>query len=101
MRDRLQSIRARIATACDSVGRDPEGIILIVVSKAHPVDAIKRAYDLGIRDFGESRLQEAIPKIEVLPNDVEWHFVGHLQSNKAKRNCNSKNYRKHTGKSKF
>jgi PLP dependent protein len=71
--------------ACEIAGRDPQSVTLIAVSKNHTADAIREAYDLGIRDFGESRLQEAIPKIEALPNDITWHFVGRLQSNKAKR----------------
>jgi pyridoxal phosphate enzyme (YggS family) len=85
MRRRLQVIRDRIARAAESAGRDPATVLLIAVSKTHPVDAVKEAYDLGLRHFGESRLQEAIPKIEVSPHDLIWHFVGHLQSNKAKR----------------
>lgn len=85
MRERLRSIRERIDRACEAAGRDPATVTLVSVSKNHPADAIKQAYDLGLREFGESRLQEAVPKIEVLPGDITWHFVGHLQSNKAKR----------------
>ncbi|HVT14444.1 MAG TPA: YggS family pyridoxal phosphate-dependent enzyme [Fimbriimonadaceae bacterium] len=85
MKRRLASIRERMARACDSVGRDPDSVTLVAVSKTHPADAIREAYDLGLREFGESRVQEAIPKIESLPNDIVWHFVGHLQSNKAKK----------------
>ena len=82
---RLQRVRDRVEAAAISVGRDPADIQLIAVSKTQPVEAIKSLYDLGIRQFGESRLQEAIPKVEALPNDIEWHFIGHLQSNKARR----------------
>src|SRR5437773_2271827 len=85
MKSRLGSIRDRIARAAESAGRDPSSITLVAVSKTHPIDDIKEAYDLGLRDFGESRFQEALPKIEALPNDITWHFVGHPQSNKAKR----------------
>ncbi len=85
VRARLLAIRDRIERACESAGRDPKGVTLVAVSKTHSAEAIQSAYDLGLREFGESRLQEAIPKIEVLPNDIVWHFVGHLQSNKAKR----------------
>ncbi len=53
--------------------------------KLHPVEELREAYDLGQRHFGESRLQEAIPKIEALPVDIVWHFIGPLQSNKARR----------------
>jgi PLP dependent protein len=81
----LETIRTRIARAAETAGRDPSEITLVAVSKTVPADAIREAYDLGLRHFGESRLQEAMPKIEVLPADITWHFVGHLQSNKAKR----------------
>ena len=85
MRNRLRDVRQRITRACESVSRDPASITLVAVSKNHSAEAIREAYDLGLRHFGESRIQEAIPKIESLPNDITWHFVGHLQSNKAKR----------------
>lgn len=85
MRARLRAIRDRIERACESVGRDPASVTLIAVSKTHPADSINALYDLGHRVFGESRLQEAIPKIEGLPSDIEWHYIGKLQSNKAKR----------------
>lgn len=75
----------RIARAAESVGRDPAAITLVAVTKTVPTDVIRRAYDLGHRDFGESRLQEALPKIEALPSDIRWHFIGTLQSNKARR----------------
>lgn len=60
-------------------------VTLVAVSKTFGIDAVQEAYDAGVRDFGESRLQEAIPKIEALPADIIWHFVGKLQSNKARR----------------
>src|SRR4051794_15623322 len=85
MRPRLNSIQERIARAAEAAGRDPATVTLVAVSKTQPADAIKEAYDLGLRHFGESRLQEAQPKIEQLPNDIVWHYVGKLQSNKAKR----------------
>lgn len=85
MQKRINEIRGRIESVCDSVARDPATVTLIAVSKTVKVDDIRRAYDFGIRHFGESRLQEALPKIEALPNDIIWHFIGKLQSNKAKR----------------
>lgn len=81
----LSQINQRIASACESVGRDPSEVTLIAVSKNFTSDDVKEAYDAGHREFGESRLQEAQPKIEVLPSDIVWHFVGTLQSNKAKK----------------
>jgi len=85
IRANLEAVRSRIETSCRSVGRDPEEVTLIAVSKNQSVHAIQEAYELGCRNFGESRLQEAVPKIAALPNDVIWHFIGVLQTNKAKR----------------
>ena len=63
----------------------PEGVTLICVSKFHSVEAIMQAYEAGERDFGESRVQELLPKYEALPKDIRWHFIGHLQTNKVKQ----------------
>ena len=71
----IASIRARI----------PEHVTLICVSKFHPQEAIMEAYACGERDFGESRVQELLPKYEALPKDIRWHFIGHLQTNKVKQ----------------
>lgn len=62
----------------------PAGVTLVAVSKFHPVEALKEAYDAGQRVFGESRAQELAAKQKVLPGDIEWHFIGPLQSNKVK-----------------
>lgn len=62
----------------------PEGVTLVAVSKFHPVEALQEAYDAGQRVFGESRAQELVAKARVLPKDIEWHFIGHLQTNKVK-----------------
>lgn len=63
----------------------PEGVTLICVSKFHPMEAIMEAYEAGERDFGESRVQELLPKYEALPKDIRWHFIGNLQTNKVKQ----------------
>jgi pyridoxal phosphate enzyme (YggS family) len=63
----------------------PEGVTLVCVSKFHPSEAIMEAYECGERDFGESRVQELLPKYEALPKDIRWHFIGHLQTNKVKQ----------------
>ena len=63
----------------------PEGVRLVAVSKFHPAEAIEEAYRAGQRRFGESRVQELLAKIPVLPDDIEWHFIGHLQTNKVKQ----------------
>ena len=62
----------------------PEGVKLVAVSKTHPAEAIRAAYDAGHRVFGESRQQELREKHEALPKDIEWHMIGHLQTNKVK-----------------
>ena len=62
----------------------PQGVTLIAVSKYHPVKAVQSAYDAGQRDFGESKAQDLKAKHEQLPKDINWHFIGHLQSNKVK-----------------
>lgn len=62
----------------------PESVTLVAVSKTHPVELIREAYDAGHRIFGESRPQELREKYEVLPKDIEWHMIGHLQTNKIK-----------------
>lgn len=63
----------------------PEGVSLVAVSKFHPVEAVKDAYDAGQRLFGESRVQELVAKIPQLPADIQWHFIGHLQTNKVRQ----------------
>jgi len=62
----------------------PAGVRLLAVSKFHPVEHLQEAYDAGQRIFGESRVQELQQKYEELPKDIEWHFIGHLQTNKVK-----------------
>ena len=62
----------------------PEGVRLVAVSKYHPASMIQEAYDGGQRIFGESHVQELVAKYEALPKDIEWHFIGHLQTNKVK-----------------
>lgn len=63
----------------------PESVGLVAVSKFHPVEALRAAYEAGQRRFGESRVQELLAKIPLMPDDVEWHFIGHLQSNKVRQ----------------
>ena len=62
----------------------PQYVTLVCVSKFHPAEAIMEAYNAGERDFGESRVQELLPKYEALPKDIRWHFIGHLQTKKVK-----------------
>jgi hypothetical protein len=79
-----EEVIGRINAAADRSGRDPSEITLVAVSKTKPVSAIQGLYDAGHRDFGENRAQEMADKAAVLPDDIRWHFVGALQSNKAR-----------------
>jgi pyridoxal phosphate enzyme (YggS family) len=84
--DRLTGVRGRIESAARSVGRDPSSVRLIAVSKTFPIDTIRAACAAGQRDFGENRVQEALQKIgETADLFIEWHLLGHLQTNKARR----------------
>ena len=66
------------------LGSLPDGVRLVAISKFHPVEYIEAAYHEGQRVFGESQEQELARKVESLPKDIEWHFIGHLQTNKVK-----------------
>ena len=80
----LDSIRARIGAAVQGSGRSPDEVTLIVVTKTFPASDVQILYDLGVRDFGENRDQEASVKSLELPDDCKWHFQGQIQSNKLK-----------------
>lgn len=84
--ERLAAVRARIAGACAAAGRDPSSVRLLAVSKTKPPEAVREAYGAGLRDFGESYAQELEAKARALADlpDLRWHFIGHLQTNKAK-----------------
>jgi pyridoxal phosphate enzyme (YggS family) len=84
LQENLSVIEERIRKACERSGRKRDEITLIAVTKTHSREIIKEAYDLGIRNFGENRVQELLKKKEQLPEDIRWHLIGHLQSNKAK-----------------
>ena len=77
-------IKDRIGKACERVGRKRTDVLLIVVSKNQPVFAIDVFYKLGLVNFGENRVQELLKKKDQVPQDIHWHFIGHLQSNKAR-----------------
>ena len=84
--DRLQRVDGRIAEAARAAGRDPSDITRIVVTKFHPASLVRELFDLGVRDFGENRHQEAAAKAAELADlDLTWHFVGQLQSKKARQ----------------
>ncbi len=81
--DRLRRVRGRLARAVAQSGRTPHSVLLLAASKAQPPETIRAAYALGLREFGENYVQEAVGKIAVLPDDIVWHFIGPLQSNKT------------------
>lgn len=81
----LQAVKARMSAAAQAAGLNPDGIALLAVSKTFPPEAIRQAAESGQRRFGESYVQEALRKIEALADlDIEWHFIGPLQSNKTR-----------------
>jgi len=83
----VRNLQQRIARACERAGSSPEEVTLVAVTKTVQADAIDAAFNAGIKDFGESRVQEAKPKIEqlhLLRPHLTWHMIGHLQTNKAK-----------------
>ena len=83
---RLAAVRDRVANAASRSGRRPDDVRLIAVSKTHPIDAVRAAFDAGQRDFGENKVQEALQKIaQAADMAIRWHLIGHLQSNKARK----------------
>lgn len=84
VRDNLLRVEEKIQNVCSLSDRSREEVTLIAVSKTVSVDLILEAYEEGVRDFGESRWQELQTKVHQLPSDIRWHFIGKVQSNKAK-----------------
>ena len=84
MKEGLEDTQQAIACAARRAGRDPSEVTLVAVGKTKPASMIQELYDLGVRDFGENKVQELTAKYEELPKDIKWHMIGHLQSNKVK-----------------
>ena len=84
MKEGLEDTQQAIINAARRAGRDPSEVTLVAVGKTKPASMIRELYDLGVRDFGENKVQELIAKYEELPKDIRWHMIGHLQSNKVK-----------------
>lgn len=84
IKENLQSVQDNIKEICRKCDRNPENVTLIAVSKTKPNEMLMEAYDSGIREFGENYVQELSDKIETLPDDINWHMIGHLQRNKVK-----------------
>ena len=84
--ENIAAVRAAIAKAAQKAGRDVDEITLVAVSKTKPVEMVKIAYNLGVTDFGENRVQDALPKIaDFHPDGLRWHMIGHVQSNKVNK----------------
>ena len=84
LQENLQQVEANICKACENAGRKRSDVTLIAVSKTKPIEMLQTVYDLGARDFGENKVQEMCEKMEVLPKNIRWHMIGHLQTNKVK-----------------
>ena len=84
VKENLTETEKRIRAACSRAGRDRSEVTLIAVSKTKPVSMLQEAYDAGIREFGENKVQEMMDKYEQMPPDIHWHMIGHLQRNKVK-----------------
>lgn len=84
IKDNLAIVHQNIRKACESADRNTDEVTLIAVSKTKPVSMLTEAYACGCRDFGENKVQELTSKFEVMPKDIRWHMIGHLQTNKVK-----------------
>ena len=85
IKENVAQVQERIAAACRRSGRRPDNVKLVAISKTFPAECIRAAYEIGLRDFGENRVQEAMAKQPALSDlSIAWHLVGHLQTNKAK-----------------
>ncbi len=84
LKNNLADVERRVAEACKRAGRDRSEVTLIAVSKTKPVEDLNVIYNEGIRSFGENKVQELTSKIPEMPNDIDWHLIGHLQRNKVK-----------------
>lgn len=82
--ENIKTVRQNINAACAKAGRDPEEVTLIAVSKTKPYTDIEEALPSGILDYGENKVQELSEKYEILPKNIHWHMIGHLQRNKVK-----------------
>ena len=83
--ENLNEVKSRMRKACAAAGRDENEVTLIAVSKTKPAEMLKEAYDAGVRDFGENKVQEILEKSPQLPSDIRWHMIGHLQKNKVRQ----------------
>ena len=82
--ENINDVKNKIEKICIKANRSPDEVTLIAVSKTKPIEMLEAAYQSGIRDFGENKVQELQEKIPQMPKDVKWHMIGHLQTNKVK-----------------
>ncbi len=85
LRDRIAAVEVRIERALEESMRSRESVTLVAVSKRQPLSVIVAAHELGLQHFGESQIQEGVPKVKAAPDDIVWHFIGHLQKNKVRK----------------
>lgn len=85
LEENLKAVEEKIVAACERAGRKRGDVTLLAVGKTKPAAMIKQLYDLGVRDFGENKVQELSEKYAVLPRDISWHMIGHLQRNKVRQ----------------
>ncbi len=83
--ENLRSVEARVSAACERAGRERREVTLVAVSKTKPVSMLEEIYSCGVRNFGENKVQEICAKQPVLPDDIKWHMIGHLQTNKVRQ----------------
>ena len=79
LKENLESVEEKIQEACKKSGRNREDVTLIAVSKTKPVETLQEAYDLGVRVFGENKVQELTEKYDSLPKDIHWHMIGPIR----------------------
>lgn len=84
IKENIEEVKKHIDNAVNKGKRNADDVTLIAVSKTKPVTMLKEAYDAGMRDFGENKVQEIMEKYDKLPSDIRWHMIGHLQTNKVK-----------------
>lgn len=82
--DNYNEVLSNVKLACVRSGRNLNDVTLIAVSKTKPIEMLEEIYSTGCRDFGENKVQELVEKYEILPKDIRWHMIGHLQTNKVK-----------------
>ena len=85
IKEHLFQVKENMKKACLASGRNQQEVTLIAVSKTKPVELLQEAYDAGVRDFGENKVQEILEKAPLLPDDIRWHMIGHLQKNKVRQ----------------